>query len=86
MRPAVRWASGGPVFPVPVSTDALLSGQPPERVLEVSSGLTSPAPPAGFGTPRGETLTLADTATSSFGFRAQDASLGGSQFAVFRPR
>ncbi len=84
-RPSARWAaSGGPVFPVPASTDALLSGQPPERVLLVSPSLDSPAPPAGFGAPRGETLT--DTATSNFGFRTQDASLGGSQFAVFRPR
>ncbi len=74
-------ASGGPVFPVPASTDALLSGQPPERILMVS-----PASPAGFSVAHSDTLTLADTATSSFGFRAQDASLGSSQFAVFRPR
>ena len=72
---------GSPVFPLPASTDALLSGQPPERVL-----LVSPTPSAGFGVPRGDTLTLADTATSNFGFRTQDPSLGSSQFAVFRPR
>lgn len=85
--PAARFAaSGGPVFPVPASTDALLSGQPPERVLLVSPSLNSAALPAGFGTPRGDGLTLADTATSGFGFRAQDAGFGGSQFAVFRPR
>lgn len=72
----------GPVFPVPASTDALLSGQPPERVLLVSPG----SAPTGFSAPRSDTLTLADTATSNFGFRTQDPSLGSSQFAVFRPR
>lgn len=75
-------ASGGLVFPMPTSTDALLSGQPPERVLVVSPGTA----PAGFGMPRGDTLTLADTAAPDFGFRTQDASLSSSQFAVFRPR
>ena len=84
---ARRAASGGPVFPVPASTDALLSGQPPERVLLVSPGLGSAGTaPSGFNVPRGDTLTLADTATSDFGFRTQDASLSGSHFAVFRPR
>ncbi len=73
---------GGPVFPVPASTDALLSGQPPERVLLVSPG----SAPAGFSMAHSDTLTLADTAASGFGFRPQDGSLGGSQFAVFRPR
>lgn len=73
---------GGPAFPLPVSTDALLSGQPPERVLLVSPG----SAPTGFSAPRTDTLTLADTATSDFGFRTQDPSLGGSQFAVYRPR
>lgn len=81
-RPFAQSASGGPVFPVPTSTDALLSGQPPERVLLVSPG----SAPTGFGVPRSDTLTLADTAASGFGFRAQDTSLSSSQFAVFRPR
>ena len=82
-RDSARWAaSGSPVFPVPASTDALLSGQPPERVLLVSPSSV----PAGFSMPRGDTLTLADTATSDFGVRTQDPPLGGSQFAVFRPR
>ena len=83
-RDSARSAAGfgGPVFPVPATTDALLSGQPPERVLLVSPG----SPPAGFNVPRGETLTLADTAAPSYGFSAEDASLGGSQFAVFRSR
>lgn len=74
--------SGSPIFPLPASTDALLSGQPPERVLSVSPG----SAPMGFNVPRGDTLTLADTAVPNFGFRTQDSSLNGSQFAVFRPR
>ena len=87
-RDSARWAaaSGGPAFPVPASTDALLSGRPPERALLASPSLSSSAVPAGFGVPRGDTLTLADAATLDFGFHTQDASLGGSQFAVFRPR
>ena len=82
VRPAAQFAaSGDPMFPVPASTDTLLSGQP-ERVLLVPPGST----PAGFEVPRGDTLTLADTAAPSFGFRTQDASFGSAQFAVFRPR
>ena len=73
-------AFGEPIFPVPTTADALLSGQPPERVPMVPPGSS------GFGMPRGDTLTLADTPVPGYGFPPQDSSLGGSQFAVFRQR
>ena len=81
-RSSAGFVSAGSAFPLPVSTDALLSGQPAEPLL-----LISPAP-ASFSAPRGDTLTLADTETSSFALRSPNAEepLGGSQFAVFRPR
>lgn len=80
LRSSAALASGGPAFPVPSSTDALLSGQPSDHLL-----LVSPAP-AGFTVPHGDVLTLADTEVPGYGLRAQDTSLGSSQFAVFRPR
>lgn len=82
LKSSAGFASGGSAFPLPVSTDALLSGQPADHFL-----LTVPAP-ASFTVPRGDTLTLVDMETPGFALHSSmaDAPLGSSQFAVFRPR
>ena len=76
------FASGGSAFSLPVSSDALLSGQPADHIL-----LVAPAP-AGFTVPRGDVLPPADTETPVFTLHTSnmDMPLGSSQFAVFRPR
>ncbi len=81
LRASAAFASGGPAFPVPSSTDALLSAQPADHLLPVSPG----ASPSGFTVPRGDALTLVGTETD-FELRPPEASFSGGQLAVFRPR
>ena len=81
-RASAGFASGGPAFALPASTDALLPDQPADHLLPASPL------PADFNAPRGDMLILTDMGTSGFALRppAAEAPLGNSQFAVFRPR
>lgn len=82
LKSSAGFASGGSAFPLPASTDALLSGQPADHLL-----LAVPSPES-FSALHGDSLTLADTETPGFALRSSlaDTPLGSSQFAVFRPR
>lgn len=83
-RASAAFATDSPIFTVPSSADALLSGQPPERVLlgSPSASLSSTQ----LEPVHSDSLVLVDMETPVFGLHPQETSFGSGQFAVFRSR